>query len=308
MGTVASELKSEREKRKVSLADIAAETRISLRYLESLEEGRLSDLPGGIYNRAFLRAYCETLNLDNLDEIMRRYEDEVTPTSDKTAKPKIYLPPKTHTFRISPLVVWGIMLLASITGLFFSRNWITAVFSPYFSHTPPAAVPYEPIQPKPAPSAAIVTPAPAPPAQPESAPSETTQTVQTDQTSPLPIQSTATAAVQPAISETKPPVTQLQSSPIAPPAQLLRLEINATATCWVSVDKDGSPLFRKTMQAGEVQQIAAGEKFLIILGNAGGVNLKINGKPAKPLGKPGEVVKFTIDSGKLQDLLMQAAG
>ena len=100
---------------------------------------------------------------------------------------------------------------------------------------------------------------------------------------------------------------------LPPPAtvassQMLRLEIDATAACWVSVDKDGSPVFRKTMQPGEIQLVGAGEKFQIILGNAGGVNIKINGKPAKPLGKAGEVVKFTIDAGKLQELLEQAAG
>jgi len=46
MGSVASDLKSAREKQSISLAQIAADTKISLHYLVSLEEGRYSELPG----------------------------------------------------------------------------------------------------------------------------------------------------------------------------------------------------------------------------------------------------------------------
>ena len=67
MNSLASELKAARERRNVVLSQIAEETRIGLRHLESLEEGRYSDLPGGIYNRAFIKAYCEFLNLDAQD-------------------------------------------------------------------------------------------------------------------------------------------------------------------------------------------------------------------------------------------------
>ena len=48
MGSVASDLKVERERRKITLAQIAAESRISRHFLESLEEGRFSELPGGL--------------------------------------------------------------------------------------------------------------------------------------------------------------------------------------------------------------------------------------------------------------------
>ena len=51
MESVVSYLKSAREKQNVSLAQMAADIKISRHYLESLEEGRFKDLPGGMYNR-----------------------------------------------------------------------------------------------------------------------------------------------------------------------------------------------------------------------------------------------------------------
>lgn len=62
------------------------------------------------------------------------------------------------------------------------------------------------------------------------------------------------------------------------------------------------------MEPGEIQQLYASEQFSIIVGNAGGVQMKINGKPAKPLGKPGEVAKILINEGNLQDYLVQTPG
>jgi len=62
------------------------------------------------------------------------------------------------------------------------------------------------------------------------------------------------------------------------------------------------------MDPGEIQSLDANQQFLLIVGNAGGVHLKINGKPAKPLGKSGEVVKIFINEKNLQDLLDQTAG
>ena len=121
MGTFSADLKSEREKRKISLSQIAAETRISLRHLESLEEGRFADLPGGIYARAFLKAYCEILKLDSQD-IMQRYEAEVIPLSEKPLKTRVQIPKQSSTFVIHPYVVWGLLLLISGNRALFQQE------------------------------------------------------------------------------------------------------------------------------------------------------------------------------------------
>jgi cytoskeleton protein RodZ len=302
MGSVASELKSEREKRKISLAQIAADTRISLRYLESLEEGRYGDLPGGMYNRAFLRAYCESLNL-NQQEIMQRYESEISPLLDRALKSKTLLSQKNAPPRLSPVVIWSLMLLVSATGIFFSRTWIANVFSPYFSHRPEPSIPHELArQPAAMPTTASTNVNPPPPP---------IQTTLLENTTGAPVAAAEPKPMEPTSAFAQAPVIPTNqeinaSEPAAPSA--LRLEIIATENCWISVDRDGHRAVRKILAPGEVQQVSASEQFSIILGNAGGVRIKINGKTAKSLGKSGEVVNIQINEKNLQDFLDQAPG
>src|SRR5918999_5178212 len=62
--TVGARLREARQKRGVSLRQIANSTRISVMSLEALERSDLSRLPGGIFTRAFVRAYAEEVGLD----------------------------------------------------------------------------------------------------------------------------------------------------------------------------------------------------------------------------------------------------
>jgi hypothetical protein len=55
------ELISIRQSRGVTLEQIAAATKISLRYLKAIEEGRLAALPGGVYTANYLRQYAEAI-------------------------------------------------------------------------------------------------------------------------------------------------------------------------------------------------------------------------------------------------------
>jgi cytoskeleton protein RodZ len=283
MGSVGSDLKAAREQRNISLTQIAADTHISAHYLECLEEGRYNQLPGGIYNRAFLKAYCEVLELDP-EEMIKRYEAEITPPSEKPAKAKSQISPHPSSFKISPILTWSLMLAISAAGLFFSRTWIKAVFSPYFSHTPAAVVRYEP---KPA----SVTPSP------QVEPSLASSPAQTGAMEPVPPANALQPADHPADGEMT-----------APPNAALRIEFEVTEKCWVSIDSDGGPVVRKLLEPGQAQSFNASERFYIIVGNAGGVHLKINGKPAKPLGKPGEVVKMLIDEKNIPELIDNNAG
>ena len=49
-------LKREREMRGVSLEEVSAATRISPRFLEAIENEKWDELPGGVFNRGFIRA------------------------------------------------------------------------------------------------------------------------------------------------------------------------------------------------------------------------------------------------------------
>jgi cytoskeletal protein RodZ len=57
-------LRRERERRNITIRSIADRTKIGVSLLEALERGDVSRWPGGIYRRAFLRAYADTVGLD----------------------------------------------------------------------------------------------------------------------------------------------------------------------------------------------------------------------------------------------------
>jgi cytoskeletal protein RodZ len=64
MSELGARLKRAREARGLPLGDIASKTKISVTALEALERNDLSRLPGGIFGRAFVRAYATELGLD----------------------------------------------------------------------------------------------------------------------------------------------------------------------------------------------------------------------------------------------------
>lgn len=64
MGSFGENLRRERELRGISLRDVADATKISIRFLEALEQGRIDVLPGGLFPRAFVRQYAKFLGLD----------------------------------------------------------------------------------------------------------------------------------------------------------------------------------------------------------------------------------------------------
>jgi cytoskeleton protein RodZ len=64
MPSFGENLKRQRELRGVSLREMANSTKISVRFLQALEEDRLDVLPGGIYPRAFVKQYAMFLGLD----------------------------------------------------------------------------------------------------------------------------------------------------------------------------------------------------------------------------------------------------
>ena len=63
-GTFGESLKRERELRGVTLEEISAATRIATRFLKAIENEEWDQLPGGVFNRGFVRAVARYLGLD----------------------------------------------------------------------------------------------------------------------------------------------------------------------------------------------------------------------------------------------------
>jgi len=65
-------LRRERERQKMTLEDVSLATKVGTRFLRALEEERLDQLPGGVFNKGFIRAYAHHLGLDE-NEVVGEY-------------------------------------------------------------------------------------------------------------------------------------------------------------------------------------------------------------------------------------------
>lgn len=110
-------LRAERERRKIALAHVAANTKIGIGLLRDLERDELSRWPNGIFRRAFVRAYAQAIGVDpdeTLAEFLRLHPDPLphvplehsplTNVSSAAAMAKLArkerIPSKRPTFRL----------------------------------------------------------------------------------------------------------------------------------------------------------------------------------------------------------------
>jgi hypothetical protein len=104
----------------------------------------------------------------------------------------------------------------------------------------------------------------------------------------------------PRAAATAPPITSHRSA--ARPAWKLGLtaSLRITSRCWLQAGADGREIRQETLPAGRVVTFHAKKRLELILGNAGGVTLRVNGKLI-PTGRPGQVVRlvFTWRHGRV---------
>ena len=98
-GTFGERLKREREMREVSLKEVTTATRIGPRFLEALENEEWDKLPGGIFNRGFVRSIARYLGLDE-ENLLAEYDmahgeqnlPVPQPYENKIPRPPIWIP------------------------------------------------------------------------------------------------------------------------------------------------------------------------------------------------------------------------
>lgn len=76
--TVGYLLKRTREVREIELEEISKKTKISVRFLQAIEEGRWNILPGDVFIKGFIRVYAQYLGL-NPEEVVEKYVQERMP-------------------------------------------------------------------------------------------------------------------------------------------------------------------------------------------------------------------------------------
>ena len=108
-------LRREREMRGVSLDEISTATRISTRFLEALENEQWERLPGGAFNRGFIRSIARFLGIDE-DALVAEYayerkDADVAPGSAGTTKqiPRNWRPAIVAIIVLIMLVVGGVL-------------------------------------------------------------------------------------------------------------------------------------------------------------------------------------------------------
>jgi cytoskeleton protein RodZ len=84
---VGGDLRRARTARKLSLADIAARTKINQTILRAIEQNRFDRVPGGLFTRGYLRAYAREVHLDP-EEIVERYRAEFEPPVVESLAPE----------------------------------------------------------------------------------------------------------------------------------------------------------------------------------------------------------------------------
>jgi cytoskeletal protein RodZ len=115
--------------------------------------------------------------------------------------------------------------------------------------------------------------------------------------------SSAPAVSKPAPTPAPPPVSQPAAQSAAQPATFppstpissVRVDFSATEPVWVSVKCDGTDTFTGTLEGTQAKTFAASNQVTVLIGNAGGLTILLNGKPVGPLGARGEIqmVEFT---------------
>ena len=119
-GTFGERLKRERELREVSLKEVTVGTRIGPRFLEALENEEWDKLPGGVFNRGFVRAIARYLGLDE-ENLLAEYDmargEQSLPIpqayENKIPRPPIWLP---IVAVLAALAILGGLIVGGIYG------------------------------------------------------------------------------------------------------------------------------------------------------------------------------------------------
>jgi cytoskeletal protein RodZ len=122
------QLRLAREARGITLREISEQTRISTRYLEAIESDDYKRLPGGIFNKSFIKAYAKYIGFDEkeaLEAYARTARDQGTSPDDVVStpyQPRVYTDGNSR----SPLVTLLLtaLILAIITlGVYAAMHW-----------------------------------------------------------------------------------------------------------------------------------------------------------------------------------------
>jgi len=283
VGDFGGKLRDARERRGISLRQIANATKISIAALEALERNDISRLPGGIFSRAFVRSYAVEVGLDpetTIQEFIAQFpNDSVTaghPTSDRV---------EDHQAVESERRTAGTFLWLAIVSLPVAGVLVYFATSGRGQNSVPASTRIAPRERAPDPAPALAPPPAEPSAPPASEPPAAT-----------PAPPIAASGETPAAARSGSPATPPTGSEA--PVDHFSVQLAATRPCWVSAVVDGRKQIDRLMTTGERATLDVRREIVLTAGDAEALRLTFNGAAAKPLGTAGEIVsrRFTPEN------------
>jgi cytoskeletal protein RodZ len=311
-------LQSLRLEKGISLERVSKQTRISLDNLLLLEKEDHANLPVDVFNKGFLRAYAEVLNVDS-DDVVQRYVESrevyLATLQDEENLNRI------NTRFWPRLLLAGLLLLLIVPlSVYLLNTWRHSSSEQLHQDqsinetkelpTPALKKDTAPDAPKvvqqaDAPAQTPPASAPAPPKIAESAPTPPlAQTVEpvADPTEPL-----ASAAL-PATdsgnagqarqgqeeSAVVPESDGINQNETRPVEAKLKLSIEAVEETWMKVVVDGVDTREYMLKTGERVNLSAQDNFNLLIGNAAGVQMTLNEEPVAIPGKSGQVVTLQL--------------
>jgi cytoskeletal protein RodZ len=271
MGAFGDRLRREREMRGITLEEITESTKISRRHLEALEGEHFDQLPGGVFNKGFVRAYARFLGIDG-DQAVADY----SAASNEQPEPEDKFPLEIHQEpnrdlnprrSYLPLAFAVAALVGVLVGYGF---WLKSR-----PHTN------------------------------ESAAGTTQQALPAAATTGPPVNSSTPVA------ESAPPVNQAaaaaspsqpaQAAPEKPvkPEKVFVVQVKAKEDSWVSIVADGKSVMERVLTADKKKKIKAGKVLILRTGNAGGIEVSFNGVSLGSLGNENEPRTLTFNANGL---------
>ncbi len=283
-------LSRKRLDRGFDLADAARATRIPLRHLEAIEKDNYDRLPAYPYAVGFVRNYAKYLGLAP-DEVVSQFKSETT-LMDPTLTATLPEPLDESRMPSKAMILGGLAAAAAIIGAaawFFTRTTETVVEDEPLEAA--GALPAEENTGSPP----VMSQSSAPPVgQPmvPPAPNTTNGTMPADGVIAPADGATALPAATPPL-----PAVTAATTGISPIGVVLR----ANEDSWIKVSDGSSPSLRTgILKAGDTYTVPNVPGLKLLSGNAGGLDVFVNGRQLPPLGGKGMTVKgVSMDPAQL---------
>lgn len=291
-------LRAEREKQALSIQDVSNKLRLGPKQIEALEADNFASLPEPTIVRGFIRNYAKLLKI-NTEPLLDAYtvivpsgtpyELTIKPTSKMHVSSKDK--PKTSGY------FWaGLLALMGLAVWLFYQNYIQKP-----NPVVPAANTSKPEQlPEPALPAAERTPELQPSTELTLPPADAALPISSvaapnlPATSDVPAASVSTNSLNASSPVVSLPVTPVTAATVStttsamptadtvlttPIGSMAKLEINANQETWISVtDADGKQIYDKIIFAGSRESLEAKSPLNVVIGNASGASINLNGK------------------------------